>query len=174
MDEAGRAGRGVRAEKNAQLLQIDRFGDVEEVQHPEIAARDYPCGTDVPEMWLCRWCDSHKRLDAWTRRRRTQGFLVFWLLKKNEARERTKPTTRVLRLGKLGRSNAAPLRGPLRGGEEFDFDPAGFAAVEKFVGIDGGREGLEIGQHRRGIDDIGANQIDELGNVFAMIAIANA
>src|SRR6267154_1350776 len=76
MDETGRAGRGVRAEKNAQLLQIDRFGDVEEVQHPEIAARDYPCGTDVPEMWLCRWCDSHRRLDAWTRRRRTQGVLV--------------------------------------------------------------------------------------------------
>src|SRR5258706_15408003 len=87
MDETGRAGSGVRAEKNAQLLQINRFGDVEEVQHPEIAARDYSCGTDVPEMWLCRWCDSHRRLDAWTRRRRTQGFLVFWLLKKKEVRE---------------------------------------------------------------------------------------
>jgi len=48
------------------------------------------------------------------------------------------PTTRVLRLGKLGRSDAAPLRGPLCGGEEFDFDPAGFAAVEEFVGVDGG------------------------------------
>ncbi len=48
------------------------------------------------------------------------------------------PTTRVLRLGKLGRSNAAPLRGPLCCGKKFDFDPAGFAAVEKFVGVDGG------------------------------------
>ena len=52
--------------------------------------------------------------------------------------ENDMPTTRVLRLGKLGRSNAAPLRGPLCGGEEFDFDPAGFAAVEEFVGVDGG------------------------------------
>jgi len=44
---------------------------------------------------------------------------------------------------------AAMLR-PYRvlcGGEEFDFDPAGLAVVEEFVGIDGGSEGLEIGQH---------------------------
>ena len=58
-------------------------------------------------------------------------------------KERLKPESEiprhsVLRLGKLGRSNAAPLRGLLCGGEEFDFDPAGFAAVEEFVGVDGG------------------------------------
>ncbi len=50
----------------------------------------------------------------------------------------------------------------LCGGEEFDFDPAGLAAVEEFVGVDGGSEGLEIGQHGGGIDDVGTNQIYEL------------
>ena len=47
----------------------------------------------------------------------------------------------------------------LCGGKKFDFDPAGFAAVKEFVGIDRGGERLEIGQHRERIDDIGSNHI---------------
>jgi len=52
--------------------------------------------------------------------------------------ENDMPTTRVLTPGQAGAQQCCAPTGLLCGGEEFDFDPAGFAAVEEFVGVDGG------------------------------------
>jgi len=61
----------------------------------------------------------------------------FWLLKKNEVRERHADDTGFTP-GQAGAQQCCAPTGLLCGGEEFDFDPAGFAAVEEFVGVDGG------------------------------------
>jgi len=50
MDESGRARGRLRAEERAQFLQINRLGDVKEIQYAEVAARDQFCGSDAPEF----------------------------------------------------------------------------------------------------------------------------
>ena len=57
-------------------------------------------------------------------------------------------------------------------GKELYFNPTGLAAVKKFIRFNGGGERLQIGEYRRRIDDVGANEIDELRNIFAVIAVA--
>ena len=52
--------------------------------------------------------------------------------------ENDMPTTLGLTPGRAGAQQCCAPTGPSCRGEEFDFDPAGFAAVEKFVGVDGG------------------------------------
>ena len=67
-----------------------------------------------------------------------------------------------------------PYGPPSCGGKELDFDPAGLAAVEEFVRINRGSEGLKIGEHRGRIDDVGANHIDQFWDVLPVIAVAHA
>src|SRR5258706_9322182 len=62
MDKAGRAWGGLRTEERPQLLQVNRLGDVKDVQYAEIAARDHFCGNAAPEFRFNRRCEGHPTL----------------------------------------------------------------------------------------------------------------
>src|SRR5260370_24449016 len=54
MDESGWARRCFRAKEYTQFLQINRVGDVKEIQCAEMAGRDHFCGSTAPEFRF-RW-----------------------------------------------------------------------------------------------------------------------
>ena len=64
----------------------------------------------------------------------------------------------------------------LRGGAglEFDFEPAVVVVVEGAVGVEGGGDRDLLGEELFGVDDAGADEFNEAGEVFAVVAVAHA
>jgi hypothetical protein len=58
MDETGRARGCLRTEEGAQLLEVNRLGDVKKVQNAEVAARNFR-GSAAQKFWFRRRCDGH-------------------------------------------------------------------------------------------------------------------
>src|SRR5262249_34673355 len=57
--------------------------------------------------------------------------------------------------------------------EELDLDPTRRAEIEGLVGVDGPHERLALGEHQRRLDDAALDQVEELGDVLSMVAVAH-